>query len=1065
MDPPKVSFEAPGVRSQTQRSVTATNSGLSRTPSDQLPEQARSSRVQFSDLSKRLLTKARRGATSFVFSDRMNSEKLDRYGLGPIAYEELPDEEVLAALAAEHEFRVRYTCKGLELCCFMLFGLVFFVAVALQIRAAHSFGVNNTIFSRLPLDPYSGGLLKEFPSMDSLVNWVNTSLVSNIWMDPGCGNGVCDYPMELPGGIYADRGCPEDCGDVRDASVQVLLSGEAAAAYLKSTATYPIQMCWTFGGASDCIEGTPQPVQLLFKDSILIQIDYFLNESPDATWHIIVPFGGQEAQVSLASREQTVLVFGGPNGYTHIPQIKTWWLWPSDGNRTVVLDGRALLDNVEAADACVSLGFNYTVQCQVPFAGTILPPADGCCVGLNNQTIALEGINPRKLYQQLLLTTPRVIGAADKQSNRVIAGLLFRQSRRAYSKKECGDFQHIYNKTGQFFYHAYGNRYGVVDPWCEHYPVDPRAPFGIDPVFLPSSSLYNANLSALDYYKPEEISSLTGLPYAFYERESKAAGKGFNVLLDINLSAQRAQDWFTYLVDGRFFHRQTDEVSIQLLTFNGVYRLFSVMDVQIQFTDAESLTIVPRVDSLTVPDYGTVAWIFQGLFFLGVIFLVISDVTRILNFIRRGRFLKAYRKPGRWVVTLSNLAFIASIGLWAALLVKIDNFMPKARFNVYNDLNAPARYTQLAADPSGADELMSTFDEVWSIVRVKKAYVTLTGVNMILLFIRALGLMHFHPRLGMVTRTLQAAFPDLVAFFVIWCIFMTVYAFMGMLVFGDNVRQLSTFWLALNQCFVMSLGDVSVNQALLDVATTIWDKIPSRIYFWSFNFLGTFIILQFLVAIVVDVLQVVRNEYARLEEQTLDWNVELNWLLGHWRHIRSVGVLRSLVLAYRAEQRAAQEGVESDHSWLDCGCWARGKKKADAAAKSNDNHGHSARGHDWRNNVLVVNGVEVPQAQVKRMLERLLLEKECRKGGVCDAELSRLTEYVVACFGDAPSPEDPEGGATNHTGVLTKDVATRDKDALALIDEFLTEIRGKLMSNQDARAKMLEGEGEGEEDE
>lgn len=84
---------------------------------------------------------------------------------------------------------------------------------------------------------------------------------------------------------------------------------------------------------------------------------------------------------------------------------------------------------------------------------------------------------------------------------------------------------------------------------------------------------------------------------------------------------------------------------------------------------------------------------------------------------------------------------------------------------------------------------------------------------------------------------------------------------------------------------------------------------------------------------------------------------------------------------------------------------------------------------------------------------------------VCDVELSRLTEYVVACFGDAPSPEDPEGGATKHTGVLTKDVATRDKDALALVEEFLTEIRGKLLSDRDARAKLLEEEGEGEENE
>jgi hypothetical protein len=31
--------------------------------------------------------------------------------------------------------------------------------------------------------------------------------------------------------------------------------------------------------------------------------------------------------------------------------------------------------------------------------------------------------------------------------------------------------------------------------------------------------------------------------------------------------------------------------------------------------------------------------------------------------------------------------------------------------------------------------------------------------------------------------------------------------------FGDNVYQLSTCWLALNQCFVMSLGDVSISKS------------------------------------------------------------------------------------------------------------------------------------------------------------------------------------------------------------------------------------------------------------
>jgi hypothetical protein len=81
---------------------------------------------------------------------------------------------------------------------------------------------------------------------------------------------------------------------------------------------------------------------------------------------------------------------------------------------------------------------------------------------------------------------------------------------------------------------------------------------------------------------------------------------------------------------------------------------------------------------------------------------------------------------------------------------------------------------------------------------------------MLLVFIRILGHMHFHPRLGMVTRTLNAAVPNLAAFFVVWIIFVFIYSSMGQLIFGTTVHELSTFNLALNQCIVMSLGDTSV---------------------------------------------------------------------------------------------------------------------------------------------------------------------------------------------------------------------------------------------------------------
>lgn len=49
----------------------------------------------------------------------------------------------------------------------------------------HEFGVNDALLQALPQDPASGGRLQNFASVDDLVTWLNTSLITPIWNDPG----------------------------------------------------------------------------------------------------------------------------------------------------------------------------------------------------------------------------------------------------------------------------------------------------------------------------------------------------------------------------------------------------------------------------------------------------------------------------------------------------------------------------------------------------------------------------------------------------------------------------------------------------------------------------------------------------------------------------------------------------------------------------------------------------------------------------------------------------------------------------------------------------------------
>lgn len=96
------------------------------------------------------------------------------------------------------------------------------------------------------------------------------------------------------------------------------------------------------------------------------------------------------------------------------------------------------------------------------------------------------------------------------------------------------------------------------------------APFGVDPVFVPTSSLFNpdevANIG--EYYTPREITSL-GVPVGFYSEDTGNGDPGFPLVFDINLDQAGAQARLQALVDGLFLDNATDSLSLHLVTYNG----------------------------------------------------------------------------------------------------------------------------------------------------------------------------------------------------------------------------------------------------------------------------------------------------------------------------------------------------------------------------------------------------------------------------------------------------------------------------------------------------------------
>ena len=78
-------------------------------------------------------------------------------------------------------------------------------------------------------------------------------------------------------------------------------------------------------------------------------------------------------------------------------------------------------------------------------------------------------------------------------------------------------------------------------------------------------------------------------------------------------------------------------------------------------------------------------------------------------------------------------------------------------------------------------------------------YMTLSGINIILILGRILKLMDFQPRLGVITHTLSLAFADLMHFFVIFIMVFMGYAFIGHVIFADSIPCISATYDAFDQ--------------------------------------------------------------------------------------------------------------------------------------------------------------------------------------------------------------------------------------------------------------------------
>lgn len=116
---------------------------------------------------------------------------------------------------------------------------------------------------------------------------------------------------------------------------------------------------------------------------------------------------------------------------------------------------------------------------------------------------------------------------------------------------------------------------------------------------------------------------------------------------------------------------------------------------------------------------------------------------------------------------LSTALLCTTLAIWWTFTHRAANFTMDLRFPVYTDMTADVFPMELADGGSGLVAAARAFERVDETVTLVSWYFALNGVHVLVLVVRLLHLMHFHPRLGIITRSLVVAMPDLFNFLLV----------------------------------------------------------------------------------------------------------------------------------------------------------------------------------------------------------------------------------------------------------------------------------------------------------
>lgn len=355
----------------------------------------------------------------------------------------------------------------------------------------------------------------------------------------------------------------------------------------------------------------------------------------------------------------------------------------------------------------------------------------------------------------------------------------------------------------------------------------------------------------------KELFNPQGTPYGFRHKNLPGYAGGFPYFFDINLSSAEARRWLDVMIYGLMIDDvKTEKVTAQVVVYNAELGYFGNVMVFFEFTDGGKIEVSHSVNTIRVELYETPEdwgrFAMEVLLAVGAVYSVYEEVMDFISSKKtKGSYMAYFASMWNYIDVASIAIHLATIIMWFIFSwSRARAFEPDIHYDIYKNIEASAFITKLRI-PNEFPEMGDMFLEMKNLVDYMQLYMTLSGINIILILGRILKLMDFQPRLGVITHTLSLAFADLMHFFVIFIMVFMGYAFIGHVIFGFQSVHFSDMTHSTNSLFQNLLGDITYFLEDFKNASGITFFV-GMIYFYSFNIFVFMILFNFLLAIICD---------------------------------------------------------------------------------------------------------------------------------------------------------------------------------------------------------------------